>query len=168
MIKKRTSDCEGYCSALGRFKLAGPGDGVPGPYKATSSHGNRVFDHVKAANTLYFQRRSEEKLLLETCVRGDEVQAAKAFFDEGADFCGVSVEWVAEMKWNQHMKDLGSLEVIYANGDTESIRNQTIELTVFVYGIPGYTSDFQLCHIPNQCELMLGAPWKRTRKPAID
>ncbi|EGZ08364.1 hypothetical protein PHYSODRAFT_527565 [Phytophthora sojae] len=108
---------------------------------------NWVFDPGTAVNSLYFQRRTEEKPLPAT---------------------GVSMEYVEKMNWGQYVKDLGSMELTYANGKTESIRNQTIKLTVFVDNIPGYTADFQLCHIPNQCELMLGVPWKRTRNPVID
>ncbi|OWZ06179.1 LOW QUALITY PROTEIN: hypothetical protein PHMEG_00021601 [Phytophthora megakarya] len=123
-----------------------------------------IFDPGTEANSMYFQRQREDtplpgKYLIKN-VSYDEVQIAKTFFDEGTDCCGISEEFVEKMDWNKY--------VTYANGKTEFIRNRTIELTVFVERIPGYSTSFQLCHIPNERELMLGVPWKRACKPVID
>ncbi|OWY99689.1 hypothetical protein PHMEG_00029269 [Phytophthora megakarya] len=124
---------------------------------------------------MYFQRQREDtplpgKYLIKnvSCVCDDEVQIAKTLFDEGADFCGISEGFVEKMNWNKYVSDDGLMQVTYSNGKTESIRNRTIELTVFVENIPGYSTSFQLCHIPNERELMLGVPWKRACKPVID
>ncbi|POM78480.1 Retrovirus Polyprotein [Phytophthora palmivora] len=157
------------------FKLAGLGSGVPRPTSATSSRENWVFDPGTAANSLYFQRRQEttslpSKYLIKnvSCIRDNEIHIIKTFFDEGADFCGISSDFVEKMNWKKYVNDLGVMDIKYANGKTESVKNQTIRLTVFVDSVPGYTTDFQLCHIPNECEMMLGVPWKRTCDPIIN
>ncbi|OWZ18557.1 hypothetical protein PHMEG_0007330 [Phytophthora megakarya] len=41
-----------------------------------------------------------------------------------------------------YVNDLGMIDIKYANGKTESVKNQTIRLTVFVDSGPGYTTDF--------------------------
>ncbi|OWZ11754.1 hypothetical protein PHMEG_00015177 [Phytophthora megakarya] len=117
---------------------------------------------LETTNSFYFERRREPNLQ-------HEIQITKTFFDEGADFCGISKEFVEKMNCWILVKDLCSMKkMTYANCKTEVTRNQTIRLTVFIDSIPGYSTDFQLCHIFNQCKLMLSVPWKNARNPVID
>ncbi|OWZ11361.1 hypothetical protein PHMEG_00015628 [Phytophthora megakarya] len=76
------------------------------------------------------------------CVRDNEIYITKTFFDEGADFCGISSDIVEKMNWKKYVNDLGVMDVKYANGKTESVKNQTIRIIVFVDSVPGYTTDF--------------------------
>ncbi|KAG2878947.1 hypothetical protein PC129_g18655 [Phytophthora cactorum] len=147
----------------------------PWPDAAISSVDNWVFDSGTAANTIYFQAQNEKESLPATYliknvsfVRENDIEIATTFFDEGADFCGISAEFVEKVNWGQYVTDAGSMAVTYANGKIKSVRNQTIRLTVFVDNVPGHSTEFQVCHIPNNSELMLGAPWKRARNAVID
>ncbi|KAK1946023.1 hypothetical protein P3T76_003071 [Phytophthora citrophthora] len=97
-----------------------------------------------AANSLYFQRRQETKSLPSkyliknvSCDRENEINITKTFFDAGAGFCGISSDFVEKMSWKKYVNDLEVMDVEYANSKTESVKNQTIRLTVFVDSVPG-------------------------------
>ncbi|EGZ13915.1 hypothetical protein PHYSODRAFT_452141, partial [Phytophthora sojae] len=131
------------------------------PNKANSGDQYRVFDPGTRANSMYFQtgegERSltPERYLIKTvrCEKNARSAPARTFFDEGADFCGISERFVESQGWMSDVVDHGAMEVTYANGKTESVPIKY---------------EFYLCHIPNKCELMLGVPWKRLARPIID
>ncbi|GMG15284.1 unnamed protein product [Phytophthora fragariaefolia] len=110
-----------------------------------------------------------ERYLIKTtrCENKTRPAPAKTFFDEGADFCGISEKFVEKHGWEDEVVDHGAMGVTYANGKTESVRQRTIRLTVFVEKLPAFEYDFYLCYIPNECERMLGVPWKRLARPII-
>ncbi|EGZ17236.1 hypothetical protein PHYSODRAFT_457905, partial [Phytophthora sojae] len=118
---------------------------------------SRVFDPGKAENRVYFQKYSRlpkpvKYLIKDTvCVRGDQQHPCRTFFDEGADFCGVSEAFVRKHNLEQ-----------------AQVPNRVVPLTIVVDNIEPFVFDFKLCYVPNKCDLMLGVPWKRAMVPIID
>ncbi|EEY67628.1 uncharacterized protein PITG_21901 [Phytophthora infestans T30-4] len=127
--------------------------------KINTNAQNRVFDPGTKANYMYFQsgngekKLAPERYLIKTvrCEKDTISAAARAFFDKGADFCGVSEEFVEQQGWMKGVVDHGAMQVTYDNGKTVTFKFA-----------------FYLCHIPNQCDVMLGVPWKRLARPIID
>lgn len=136
---------------------------------------NWIFDPGKLANSVYFRKNAhsshhaEQYLIKEVrCSYQQQSEMAKAFSDEGADFCGVSEAFIKQRGWQDAVVDRGAMEVTYANGKTETVRQRSISLTIGVEELPAFEYDFHLCHIPNGCDLMMGVPWKRIARPIID
>ena len=46
--------------------------------------------------------------------------------------------------------------------------NRRIKLAIWVDDMGKYETYFQVCYIPNSCDLLIGIPWNRTMKPFID
>ncbi|EEY55145.1 uncharacterized protein PITG_20512 [Phytophthora infestans T30-4] len=98
---------------------------------------NRVFHPGTKANYTYFESGNGEKKL-----------TPERYL--------IKTEFVEQQGWMKGVVDHGAMQVTYANGKTESVRQQTIQLTVFVEELPAFKFAFYLCHIPNQCDIMLG------------
>ncbi|EEY60052.1 uncharacterized protein PITG_21086 [Phytophthora infestans T30-4] len=126
--------------------------------KINTNAQNRVFDPGTKANYMYFEsgngekKLTPERYLIKTvrCEKDTTSAAARTFFDEGADFCGISEEFVEQQGWMKGVVDHGAMQVTYASGKTESVRQQTIQLTVFVEELPAFEFEFYRCHIPYQ------------------
>ncbi|KAF4028592.1 hypothetical protein GN244_ATG19725 [Phytophthora infestans] len=103
-------------------------DGVSRPNIASTNAQNRVFDPGTKANYMYFQsgngekKLAPERYLIKTvrCEKDTISAAARAFFDKGADFCGVSEEFVEQQGWMKGVVDHGAMQVTYDNGKTVS------------------------------------------------
>ncbi|OWZ08123.1 hypothetical protein PHMEG_00019382 [Phytophthora megakarya] len=141
---------------------AGRGDGVPGPAGANQNSQPRVFDPGKDGNRMYFQKRCKHlkpaKYLIKdtVCVWIKKRSTAAGRFLTKAQ---IFVEAV---------RDLGHFVVTYANGTTEQVPNRVIHLTIAVDNMEPFAFDFNICYIPNKCDVMLGVPWKRIMVPIID
>ncbi|KAF4141616.1 hypothetical protein GN958_ATG09194 [Phytophthora infestans] len=141
-------------------------NGVSRPNIDSTNAQNRVFDPGTKANYMYFEsgngekKLTPERYLIKTvrCEKDTTSAAARTFFDEGADFCGISEEFVEQQGWMKGVVDHGAMQVTYASGKTESVRQQTIQLTVFVEELPAFEFEFYRCHIPYQCDIRLGVP----------
>jgi len=147
----------------------------PGPETATDHLVSWVFDPGKESNAKYFTGAAgtdtdwRKYLVKEVAsVYGNQIQRGSAFFDEGADFCGVSERFLQQNGLLGHVVDRGNFEVTFGNGQSESTPNRTISLSVFVDEMPSFDYDFNVCFIPNECDFMIGVPWKRKMKPIID
>ncbi|EGZ18242.1 hypothetical protein PHYSODRAFT_499074 [Phytophthora sojae] len=159
-----------------QFKLTGPTDGILGPDEANDNLDSWVFDPGKTNNAKYFVENTQvatdwsRNLIKEVgCVcNGELLTRGSAFFDEGADFCGVSEEFLRKNELIDFVVDKGTFEVTFGNGKTESIPNRTISLSIFVDEMSSFDFEFNVCLIPNGCDLMMGVPWKRKMQPIID
>ncbi|KAF4027435.1 Retrotransposon gag protein [Phytophthora infestans] len=82
-------------------------DGVSRPNIDSTNAQNRVFDPGTKANYMYFEsgngekKLTPERYLIKTvrCEKDTTSAAARTFFDEGADFCGISEEFVEQQGW---------------------------------------------------------------------
>ncbi|POM58760.1 Hypothetical protein PHPALM_36549 [Phytophthora palmivora] len=126
-----------------------PGDGVPGLQTANDHLVSWVFDPGKVSNAKYFSETS--------CLNADwSKYLGTAFFDEGADFCGVSEDFIARNGLQSYVVDRGKFQVTFGNGKGESIPNRTISLSIFVDEMTAFDYEFNVCSIPNNCDIMMG------------
>ncbi|OWY95020.1 hypothetical protein PHMEG_00035093 [Phytophthora megakarya] len=92
-------------------------------------------------------------------VCNNQVFRRKACFDEGADFCGVSEAFVKRNNLDNYVVDRGNFQVTFGNGQSESIPNRTIFLSIFVDEMTGFDYEFNI---------VMGVAWKRKMTPIID
>ncbi|OWZ19945.1 LOW QUALITY PROTEIN: hypothetical protein PHMEG_0005721 [Phytophthora megakarya] len=142
------------------FKLVGPGDGIPRPDPANDHLVWWVFDPGKAADSGQYIVKDVG------CVGTNPILHGSAFVYEGTDYCGVCEAFLQRNGLLPRV--IVDFQVTFGNGQSKSILNRTISLSLFVDEMPAFDFEFNVCFIPKECDFMMGVPWKRKMKPIID
>lgn len=78
---------------------------------------------------------------------------------------GAADAFVTKNGWSNRVQDRGVFFMTFGDGKTQKFPNRQIELSIWVDDMSEYKAIFQVCRIPNGCDIMLGVPWKRVMKP---